>query len=377
MRVTVLQEHLAKGLNIVGRAVSSRSTLPVLGNVLLSTDAGRLKLSATNLEIVVTCWISADVLQEGAITVPARTFSDLINALSPERVELELSEQTQTVHVACGRTEANVRGIDAQEFPLVPEPDLNQAIKLNAGNFKQMITQVAFAAATDDTRPTLTGVSMTLENNTLRLAATDAFRLSVRSADLPNSVSERRSVIVPTRALSELARVINDDDELLYLSLPQGRNQIIFKLDNIVIVSQLIDGNYPDFSPIIPKKYKTRTVVMTSDMLNACKTASIFAREANHTARLKFVPADGLHSAHAIISANSQEMGDNVVRVEANIEGDGVEMSFNVKYLAEAVAAVGTPQVAIETNSALEPGVFKPVGEGGFFHIIMPMHSNR
>ena len=377
MKVSVLQENLARGLGIVSRAVSTRSTLPVLANVLIATDNGRLKLSATNLEIVITCWIGAKVQEEGAITIPARTFSDLVNALPQETVELDLSEETQTLHLACARTEANMKGIDSTEFPLVPEPDLTQSIKLQAGAFKQMVNQVAFAAATDDTRPTLTGVSMEFDGTNLKLAATDAFRLSVRNAELPNKTLDAKKVIVPARALAEVARVISDDEAPVHLNIPDGRNQIIFKMDNVVIVSQLIEGNFPDFSPIIPKKWTTRATMSTAALLSACKAAAIFAREASHTARVQIDPGNELVSGFASISATSAETGDNVAQVDATVEGGDVEVAFNVKYLTDVLNMIDAPQVMLETTNAMEPGVVRPVGDEDFFHIIMPMHFGR
>ena len=376
MRVACLQENLARGLSIVGRAVSTRSTLPVLANVLIATDKGRLKLSATNLEIVITCWIGAKVEEEGATTIPARTFNDLVNNLPQEQVMLELDEQSQTIHLECGRTEANIRGIDAQEFPLVPEPDLTQSLRLKAGAFKQMVQQVTFAAASDDTRPTLTGVSLEFEDDNLKMAATDAFRLSVRTTDIGRK-TDTRKVIVPARALSELARVINDEDEQLHLTIPEGRNQIIFKLDHIVVVSQLIDGTFPDFSPIIPKRYTTRAIMNTQQLLKACKTAAIFARESSHTAKIKISPGNELAGAYTSISATSAETGDNEVQVDADVEGDEVEVAFNVKYMTDVLGVIDTPQVALETTTSMEPGVIRPVGSDDFFHIIMPMHFGR
>ena len=376
MKIACQQENLSRGLSIVGRAVSTRSTLPVLANVLLASDSGRLKLSATNLEMVMTCWINATVEAEGAITVPARTFTDLVGQLPKETVELEVAAETQTMHIECGRTESNVRGIDATEFPLVPDPDLTQSIRLQASTFKQMINQVVFAAASDDTRPTLTGVSVQFVGKQLKLAATDAFRLSVRTAELEHEAASK-SVIVPARALSEVARVITNDDEVLHVTVPEGRNQIIFKLDNIVVVSQLIDGNFPDFTPIIPTQYKTRAVMSTAALLQAAKTAGIFARESSHTARIKIDPGNELTGAYTAISATSQETGDNVVQVDAAVEGNEVELAFNVKYLTDVLNVLETPQVALESNSPMEPGVVRPGGSDDFFHIIMPMHFGR
>ncbi|RMH01671.1 MAG: DNA polymerase III subunit beta [Chloroflexi bacterium] len=374
MKLSCLQENLARGLSIVGRAVSTRSTLPVLANVLLATDNGRLKLSATNLEIVITCWIGTKIEEEGAITIPARTFNDLVSTLPQDTVHLELNEQTQTLHVSCLRTEANIKGIDAQEFPLVPEPDNNHRIRMETAVLKQIINQVAFAAATDDTRPTLTGVSTRIEGGQLTMAATDGFRLSVRSAHIPGYVDDPISVIVPARALMEVARIASDDTEAVFISLPEGRNQIIFDMDNVVLVSQLIDGNFPDYTSIIPKSYRTRTVMNTAELRKACKTAEIFARESSHTARFNINPGDEITPGMATISATSAETGDNVAQVDAIVDGDPIEIAFNVKFMSDVLNVIETPQVALETNSSREPGVIRPVGDSDFIHIIMPMH---
>jgi DNA polymerase-3 subunit beta len=377
MKVSCLQENLAKGLNVVGRAVSTRSTLPVLGNVLLATDEGRLKLSATNLEIVITCWIGAKVEEEGSTTVPARTFNDLVSALPQERIDLQLHEDAETLHVACARTEANIKGIDAEEFPLVPEPEEGSRIRLEGPVLKEMISQVTFAAATDDARPTLTGIFTHFEGDTLSMAATDGFRLSRRTVQFPGYVETPRTVIVPSRALDELARVMDDDVEELFVIMPEDRNQIIFELETILLVSQLIDGNFPDFDSVVPQGHKTRTVLNTAAFLKACKTADIFAREASHTARVNIEPGNEMSPGQATVSATSAETGDNVAQVDAEVEGDAVELNFNVKYLTDVLSVVGTPQVALETTTSVEPGVVKSVGDDDFLHIIMPMQFGR
>lgn len=377
MKVSCLQDNLAKGLSIVGRAVSTRSTLPVLANVLLATDNGRLRLSATNLEIVITCWIGAKVQEEGAITIPARTFTDFVNALPQDQVALALNEKTQTIQVSCLRTQANIKGIDAQEFPLIPDPDEEDQIRLEADVFKQTINQVSFAAATDDARPTLTGVSTIFNGSRVLLAATDGFRLSLRSAHIPGYVEEPLSIIIPARALNEVARIIGDDLEAVKISIPKGRSQIIFNMDNVILVSQLIEGNFPDYKPIVPTHHNTRTIVNTAEFRKACKTADIFARESSNTARISIEPGEGLAPAFATVVATSTETGDNEAKIEASVDGEYIEIAFNVKYMTEVLNVVDTPQVALETTNAMEPGVIKPVGDNDFVHIIMPMQFGR
>jgi DNA polymerase-3 subunit beta len=285
-----------------------------------------------------------------------------------------LEEETETLHVSCARTEANVKGIDAEEFPLVPEPGEEEQVKLDAETFKRMIQQVTFSAATDDARPTLTGVYTNFEGDTLTMAATDGFRLSQRTAQFPGYVEKSRTVIVPARALDELARVMGDDTESVQVVMPEGRNQIMFLLEDIVLVSQLIEGNFPDFTAVVPKGRKTRTVLNTAAFLKACKTADIFAREASHTARVTIEPGP---PGCAIVAATSTETGSNEAEVDAEVDGDEIELNFNVKYLTDVLSVVGTPQVALETTSAVEPGVVKSVGSDDFLHIIMPMQFGR
>ena len=377
MKVSCLQENLAKGLGIVSRAVSTRSTLPVLANVLMATDHGRLKLSATNLEIVITCWVGAKVEEEGATTVPARTLNDLVNALPQEQVDLTLDSHTQTLHLSCARTEANIKGIDAQEYPLVPEAEQDGRHRIETEVFKTMISQVAFAAASDDARPTLTGVLTRIEDNKMTMAATDGFRLAVKEVELSGTAGDPFEVVIPARALTELARIADDKSEEIFISMPQGRNQVIFDLDNIVLVTQLIDGNFPEYTPVIPQNSKTRTVLNAGEFAQACKMAEIFAREANHTARVRVEPGNELMPGYATISATSTETGDNVAQIDAEVEGEPVEIAFNVRFMSQVLGVINSPQVILETNKSTDPGVIKPAGDEGYLHIIMPMHFGR
>ena len=377
MKVSCLQENLAKGLGIVGRAVSPRSTLPVLGNVLLATDAGRLKLSATNLEVGINCWIGARVEEEGAITVPARTFVDLVNALPPEQVDMELVVRTQTLNLRAGRSEANVKGIDAQEFPIVPVPEGDDGIPIEPDVLRTAVSQVAFAAATDESRPILTGVLAKFEGAQLTLAAADGFRLSVRTIPLPQPIPDPFSIIIPARALTELGRISSEQKDPIIVTVTPTRNQVIFQLTDIVLVSQLIDGNFPDYRQIIPRERTTHTVVDTAAFLKACKTALIFARDAAHITRVHVKPGSELTPGYVVVSATSAETGDDVSEFDASIEGEEIEIAFNVRYMIDLLSVVGTPQVALDTTMPSSPGVIRPVGDVDFTHVIMPMHLGR
>ncbi|MBP6177135.1 MAG: DNA polymerase III subunit beta [Anaerolineales bacterium] len=375
MKVTVLQENLARGLSVVSRAVSPRSTLPVLSNILIASDEGRLRLSATNLELGITCWIAARIDEEGSTTVPARTFADLVNTLPGDQVQLALDVKTQNLHVKGGTSNNDIKCIDAQEFPPLPVPEMEGAVQLNVADFKEMIQQVAFAASTDESRPVLMGVLLHVEKDKVTMAAADGFRLSVRKAQLSQAVSQPINVIIPARALNELARVASDGEEPIYMVVPKNRGQVLFRVKDVEVVSQLIDGTFPDYQQIIPRSYKSRTLVSTASLLKACKQAEIFAREGSNVARLDIKQSNGeMQPSEVEISAISEETGKNETIVEATVDGGSVLIAFNVKFLREALEVVKTPNVALETSAANAPGVVKPVGDDNFLHVIMPMH---
>jgi len=387
VKVSCLQENLAKGLSIVGRAVASRSTLPVLSNVMLATDNGRLKLSATNLELGINCWVGAKVEEDGATTVPARLLTDFVNSLPPEQIDMELSVRTQTLNTRCARFEANIKGIDAQEFPIIPTADDGErGIRLDPETLRQMIDQVVFSAATDESRPILTGVLVHFEGDRLTMAAADGFRLSVRGASLSQPIAEAVEVIIPSRALVELARISSDQEDPVEVIITPARNQILFHLPasageaqvrDVDLVSQLIEGKFPDYRQIIPSGYATRTVVDTSGFLKAVRVSHLFARDSANIMRLEVAPGDELMPGHVTLVATSAELGDNVGQLDAAIEGDSLEMAFNAKYLIDVLSVIDTAQVSLETTSAASPGVLRPVGDDDFVHVIMPMHLSR
>jgi DNA polymerase-3 subunit beta len=375
MKVTVLQENLARGLSVVSRAVSPRSTLPVLSNILIATDEGRLRLSATNLELGITCWIAARIDEEGSTTVPARTFADLVNALPGDQVQLSLDVKTQNLHVKGGTSNNDIKCIDAQEFPPLPTPEMDGAVPLNVVDFKEMIQQVAFAASTDEARPVLMGVLMNVDKDNVTMVAADGFRLSVRKAQLSHPAPRPINVIIPARALNELARVASDGEEQIYMVVPKNRGQVLFRVKDVEVVSQLIDGTFPDYQQIIPRSYKSRTLVSTASLLKACKQAEIFAREGSNVARFDIKQSSGeMQPSEVEISATSEETGKNETIVEATVDGGGVLIAFNVKFLREVLEVIKTPNVALETSAANAPGVIKPVGDDKFLHVIMPMH---
>jgi len=385
VRLSCLQDNLSRGLNIVGRAVSPRSTLPVLGNILLATDEGRLKLAATNLEIGISCWIGAMVEDEGAVTVPARLLGEFVNQLPAERIDMDLSVRTLMLNLKCARYDTNIKGIDAAEFPIIPSNEGLDVIRIEAETLRTMINQVAFAAATDESRPTLTGINVRFNGKRLTLAATDGFRLAVRSTELSEAVPERTEVIVPARALSELSRIIGllpkaeGDTPMVDITIAAARNQILFHLPDVDMVSQLIDANFPNYEAIIPKSYSTRTVIDTQAALRALRVANLFARDSSNIVRFQMTPgSDGVPGTLAM-TATSAESGDNLANLDAFIEGPEGEIAFNGRYMLDVLNVITEPQIAVETTRSSAPGVVRPVGVGPeeFTCVVMPMHMSR
>jgi DNA polymerase-3 subunit beta len=377
MKFSCLQENLAKGLSIVGRAVATRSTLPVLSNILIATDEGRLKLSATNLEVGINCWIGAKVEEDGATTVPARLLTDFINSLPPERIDGQLTTRTQTLNLKCIRYEANIKGIDAQEFPLILALSEDAGINLEPTMLREIINQVSFAAAIDESRPVLTGVLAEMSGTRLTMAAADGFRLSVRSTELPGEAPPSASVIIPARALQELARISVEESEPIRMTIAANRGQVFFQMTNIDLVSQLIEGTFPDHKQIVPTSHATHTVVDAAELLKAVKIASFFARDAANIIRLRIAPGEQGMGGRLTIMATSAELGDNVSEMDAAVEGEPIEIAFNAKYLMEVLSVINRPQVALQTSNPSSPGVLRPVGDESFVHVIMPMHIAR
>lgn len=404
MRVSCLQENLAKGLSIVGRAVSTRSTLPVLGNILLEAKNNELRLAATNLEIGVNCWIGAKIEDEGAITVPARLLSEFVNSLPPERIDMELAVRTQTLHLRCARYDANMKGIDAADFPIIPTAGVGQEmdeaaevlegtrIELETTGLRKMIDQVIFAASTDESRPTLTGVEVSFQPSRLTMAATDGYRLSVRSVHLDKPfVNDSLTVIVPARSLGELGRIIADADteKPVQVIVTQARNQILFQVSGkegrgafhrVELASQLIDARFPDYRGIIPKSHTTRTVVDTASFLKAVRVAQLFARDNANIVRVAISPGNGGQGqGHVRLTATSTEMGDSVNELDAMVEGSDLEIAFAANFLIDVLSQIDQPQVVLETTQSTRPGTIRPLGMGEdeFLHVVMPMHPPR
>ena len=367
MKLSCLQENLSRGLAVVGRAVAARTTLPITNNVLLVTDQSRLKLVATNLEMAISYWVGAKVEEEGAITVPARLLTEFVNSLPNDRIDINLSAKTKTLELKCARFEARISGVDAKDFPPIPTVDGAITTKIDVETLRQGINQVAFAAASEESRPVLTGVDAQFEKDLLTLAAADGFRLAVYKLPLAKPVSQKAEVIIPARILTELNRLMVDGEESVEITVNPNKSQALFRLKNTELVSQLVQGAFPQYAQLIPQSYNTRVVIDVADFLRATRTASIFARDGSGIVRLV------ISGGKLTISARSEEIGDDVGEIDATVEGEEAKIAFNGKYLIDVLSALNESQVALETTNPSSPGVIRPVGVDNYIHVVMPM----
>jgi len=381
VKFTCKQQDLAKSLSIVGHAVSTRTTLPILSNIMLVAEGDRVRFSATNTEIAITCWMPATIQEEGSTASPARLFTDFVNTLSPTDVKLELQPNSQALKVSGQRSQATIRGMDPTEFPTLPSvDDGDQVVTLDAAELREMIGEVAFAAASDDARPVFTGVLARVRNERLTLASADSFRLAVATTELPGAPT-LSDVLIPARALTELARILPAEGEARMVVTP-NRNQALFRAGDVEMLSNLISGQFPNFEQIVPKSHSTRVTLPTDQFRQAAKTATLFARDSANIVRLKVEGGEpgGLTPGVVTIQATAEEVGDATSTIEeAAVDGAGLEIIFNVKYLTDVLAVLDTPQVALELNSPQSPGVIRPVGAQGekYTYVIMPMHNTR
>lgn len=371
MKVQVLQENLQRGLSIVGRAVATRSTLPITANVLLATDQGRLKLAATDLDIAISTWVGAKIDEEGATTVPSRLISDFVSSLPPATVNLEIGDRSRQMKLECARNESTINAMDAEDFPRLQSIQDGVTIQLDPKALRRAIERVEFAAASDDSRPVLTGVHFKSDEKRLTLASADGFRLAVADITLDNAPTEQIEVIVPARALRELARLLGDSNEPIEMRVNTGRTQVLFHLSETDMVAQLIQGTFPNYSQLIPAQFTTRCVVDVDEFKRETRIAAIFARDGSGIIRLQMQPS-GAMPGQLTISARADEIGDNEGKIDALVEGDGSKIAFNMRYLQDVLGAL-SGKVALETTSPSAQGVFRPEGETDYVHVVMPM----
>jgi DNA polymerase-3 subunit beta len=383
MKFSCAKQALGQGLSIVNHAVTARSTLPILSHILFATDHGRLKLSATDLEIGINCWVDAEIGEEGSVTLPAKLMTEFVNTLPQGTVELTLQEESHTVHVKGGRSSATIRGMDPEEFPLPASVEEDTtSIRIGANLLKEVIGQVAFAASSDISRPVLTGVLLQASEEKITFAAADSFRLAVRGVPLALSSPPKGQILVPARTMGELARILPEEGEVQIL-VTANRSQILFHTEHIDLLSRLIEGTFPNYEHIIPREHTTCAVMNTQEFASAMKSASLFARDdANRTyLTLRRGTGEDAEAAQGslLIEARAEDVGGGEVPISAQVSGETPELRivFSAHYIVQVLAALDTPEIALELAGESKPGVIRPIGATDFIYVLMPMSKQR
>jgi DNA polymerase III subunit beta len=371
MNVSILQENLAKGLSVVSRFVTSKTQLPILNNILIKTDQGRLKLSSTNLETGINFWLGAKVEKEGETCLPAKILTEYVSSLPPQKVNFELIDNS--LKVDCEDYQASFLTLPTAEFPLIPSLGKKPGVLLKIKDLPLLINQVTLAASQDEGRPALTGVLLRIKKGSLFLVATDGYRLSVKEIKQLDNIEKlakfQEELLVPAKALMEVGKILAEGEKSpeLGLTITPKNNQIIFSTPEVEIISRLIEGKFPDFEKIIPDKGKTQLTIETESLLQAVRTASIFAREAANIIKFK------IKNNKLEIKSNNPQLGENKIILEVKSEGDGGEIAFNARYLMDFLNSIKSDLINLQISDPLSPGVFSPANDNSFLHIVMPI----
>jgi DNA polymerase-3 subunit beta len=367
MKLICTQENLIKALNVAEKIVGRNVNLPILNNILLETDDGQLKLSSTNLEIGLNYWTRGKIEKEGSLTVPAKIITNFVMNLPKKNIEMEV--ENETLSLKCENYKAKIKGMSAQEFPIIPKIKEEPLVILLAEEFKSAASRVISSTAISETRPEITGVFMKIEKDNLTLAATDSYRLAEKKIKLQKPVQESVLMIIPRTTMNELIYIIGENQGELKISISQ--NQILFNFNNINLVSRLIDGQYPDYQQIIPSSFKIKAIIKTAELKNAVKIAGFFTSTQVSGIKVKLDPPTNKIK----VSAETGEIGASNSEVEAKIEGDSVEIIFNYKYILDALNNMLTDQVVLEMNDSSSPVLLKPEGNKNYLYLIMPIKT--
>lgn len=378
MKFSCEKATLSAGLAMVGRATTHRS-LPILANMKISTHQTRVLLETTNLELYVQAYIEATVEEAGCCTLPARLLTDFVNVFDHDTITIDVPEATQQGTIKSSLSEAVMTGMDPTEFPHWPQTKDNElSLVMDTQTFKEMVADVAFSAATDDTRPAFTGICIQVGRNgenKVACAAADSNRLAVHSAVLEGDVPAYTEFVVPAKTLKEVAALLPSSGKV-EITITAQKKQILFQTEKVNLASRLMDVRYPDYWQMVPTGYSTRSVVETQQFSPVIKAAALFAQDASHTLTLALKPS----SRTMTVSASTDGIGENTSTIDATYS-DRIEdftMLFNVKYIADVLTATnGTPELALELHNAHRPAVLKPVGAKEVFYLVMPMQVKR
>lgn len=365
MKFVCLQENLKASLNLAQNIIGRNLTLPILNNLLLETESGRLKISSTNLEIGINTWTSGKVEKEGSITCPAKIIAGFINNLPNKKIELEV--RGDTLNIRCENYRASLRGLSAEDFPIIPKIKEAAIAEMSTQALKDGLLQVVGSASLSESRPEITGILFSFKQNELKLVATDSFRLAEKIIfDAGKKNKEEISFIIPQRTVQELIRMLTDREGKVKICL--GSNQILFDAEDAQLISRIIDGQYPDYRQIIPQKFETQAILNKDELVNTIRIAGLFSSRVNE---IKI----SVQKDKVEILSKDPDLGENKSQLQAETIGKAVDIKFNYRYLLEGLGNISSKQVFLGLNSDETAGVIKPVGTEDFIYLVMPIKA--
>jgi DNA polymerase-3 subunit beta len=372
MKFSCNQDTFSKYLSIVSRIVSSKPGLPILNNVKFETSKGKLLIKATDLEIGISTWIGADVQSEGEITVPAKQLAEFINSVPNEKVDVTLEKQSFVVDTTNNHAEFNTIPVD--DYPEVVSVDREKPLlKIDTEDLTKAISRVAFAAATDNIKPVLAGMLMEIESDKVNFVGTDGLRLSRQIIELETGSEESKSLLVPVKAMQELAYIISEvaeEESKVELYLIKDRNQVLFRVGDIDLTSRLIDGEFPEYRQIIPTGFNTQCEIKRSDFLDSLKVTNIIARSVLGN---KIILEVDSKENSITMSASQSDVGSNKSTFNGKIEGENLKIAFSSRLLTDVLNHLQTEDIIFECSEPVKPGVFKIKEDESFIHLVMPM----
>lgn len=365
MWVTCSQTALLKSVHLASRAIATRTTMPILGYILLETMKNGLKLTATDLELAIQVDIDAEIKQGGRITLPARILTEIVGNLPDADVSMKADEGTTQVEITCEASTFEILGLPADDFPTMPKPEGNEIGAIDADTLRMMVNQTIFAVSADETRPFLTGVHLAMEGADVRVVATDGGRLALRKTKLPAAAKQKVSVIIPAKTMQELTRALAGVDGDVQLAMAD--NQMLFTMPGLRVFSRLISGQFPNYQQVIPQEFKQRIRVETERLLRAVRRMSITARDSANVVRL------AAKGKKLTITSNTPEVGKAREEVDVTAEGESVEASFNARYLMDCLNNIDADELFFELTGALSPGAIRPAQHTDYVYVLAPV----
>ncbi len=367
MKLYASRENLLHGVNIVQRAVATKNPLPILSGMLITAEDNTLKFTATDLEMGIECTVPVTVVEPGSVVVSARYFSEVVRRLPDIRIELEVNPNNHSTNIRYGQSEISIHGMSPEDFPILPQLDREKSVTINGSLFRNMIKQVAFAASSDNSRPIFTGVLLEINGEHLKLVATDTHRLAFRSGKIASSQNlDNLSVIIPGKTISEISKITGEDSQV---QLTFTENQVLFEIDNICLISRLINGQFPNYNQVVPQGYKSRIRVKSKDFLESMERASLMTKEGSSVVKIS------IEELSMNITSNSPDIGRIYEQVQIYLEGEETSISFNSRYLLDVLKVADDEEVYLELTGSLSPGIVKPVGNENYLYLILPIRT--